>query len=88
MLLDRINLAMLRAEDALGTPQTRRARVKRMRTQAVILFLLSAVLGALRYRSTQSKPGWIVFVGLVLFMFAGRIYYTTRRLRLMDNADR
>lgn len=48
MLLDRINLAMLRAEDALGTPQTRRARVKRMRTQAVILFLLFAVLGALR----------------------------------------
>ena len=53
-----------------------------------LLFLLFAVLGALRYRSTQSKPGWIAFVGLVLFMFAGRIYYTTRRLRLMDNADR
>lgn len=84
-MFDRLNLAILRADEALSTPEARRSRVRRLRTKAVILFVLFAGLGVLGYRRTESKLGWIIYMGLLLLILAGRMYYSTRRLAAMDD---
>ncbi|WP_156993957.1 hypothetical protein [Terriglobus sp. TAA 43] len=80
-------------EDALGEQQVRRARLKRLRVQAMILLIVTAILGGLRYRgadlqTTESKVVWAVFVGMILLIFAGRIYYTSRRLAALEEAGK
>ena len=85
-MFDRLNLAMLRVEESLSTPEARRARVQRQRVQSVVLFVLIAAYGALRYRSMNAKFAWVVFVGLMLFIVAVQAYYANRRLAAIDRS--
>ncbi len=91
MALDALKLAVLRLEESCEQPEARRARLKRMRIQAVVLLIAFSVLGYLRFRgselaTTESKVAWALFVGIFLLILIGRIYYTSRRLQAVEAA--